>query len=109
MTTVRLYANEKGYTSNDEHLIKCVEVIDEITNLGASTEDINRYTKDLANKIRRDLNIDRLIGFVGNGENSIVIFVYDILATDDNFHQQKFDEDRKEFYIEIETVIQEAV
>lgn len=92
----------KSYiTSKSEGFIEIVEIL-----LNTPEEFQRENTKRLADKVRKDLDIETVVG-VGllvnkedESKKEVVISIYDIKATDDNFYDQKLDENNIP-YIEI--------
>ncbi|ALA47933.1 hypothetical protein ABE137_12225 [Brevibacillus laterosporus] len=96
----RVYANQEYYTSTDENLLIHYEKIGELKGMN---EDLYRKGyKALCKSVRKSIGITNAIGLCKFTEDEIVIFVYDVEATEDNFYKQCFDSESKQLYIEIE-------
>lgn len=92
----------KSYiTSTSEGFIEIVEIF-----LNTPKEYQRENTKRLNDKVRKDLNIEEVIGIgllvnkEDESKKEVVISIYDIKATDDNFYDQELDENNIP-YIEI--------
>lgn len=90
--------------SEDENLFKAIERVLRIKE--KSDAEYLIELKRLCNHIRKSIDSDRVIGMINaiqkeDDKEIVLIFIYDIEATEDNFYNQKFDEN-KEPYLEYE-------
>ena len=90
--------------SEDENLFKAIERV-----LSIREKSVGEYLiqlKRLCNHVRKSMDLDRVLGMINaiqkeDGKEVVLIFIYDIEATENNFYTQKFDEN-KEPYLEYE-------
>jgi hypothetical protein len=96
----RLYA-EKYLTTEDEVMIQIAkELNNKIGEL--PFDDYKSIYKSFCNMIREKIGTDRVLGTaIEKQETHVLVPLFDILATDDNFFIMKQDEENKQFYIEV--------
>jgi hypothetical protein len=94
----RLYA-KYTYTSEDENLITFCRVLALLEK--TNPELFKKLYKIVGDMVRNSLKIDNLIGLAMNSKGEIVVIVYDLKATNNNFYSQHFDKEKGKFYIEI--------
>ena len=101
----RVYPNDTMHTSDSQQLIGFVTALR--LHPDKESETYKKVYKHVHNGIRKWLGTDRLIGTAPEDDedgNIILVgmFIYDIVATDDAFYPQIFDEERGLPYIEVE-------
>lgn len=97
----RLYA-EEFYTSTSEDAVNRIKWLREKQE-GLDEEKALQLQKIVYNAIRLELGTTKLIGALLHKDgNEIGIPVYNVEATGDNAYTHHFDEERQEFYIEVE-------
>lgn len=101
--TVQKTYSTAMHTTTSEIMMDYYELISSVEN--ESTR--HSLLKEMCNKIRNDINEENLIGLViGESKEeeegrALCIFVFPIKATEDNFMQMFYDEEKRNFYIKM--------
>jgi hypothetical protein len=94
----RLYP--KSYRiSRDKKLITYCRVLAKHQEI--DIELCKEFQKIVGNVIRKTFGINNVVGLAMNGEDDVLIIIYDIEATDDNYYHQHLDEENGVPYIEV--------
>lgn len=96
----KVYAH-KCFETNDKSLIEISNVLDSLSS-NADKNDYHKLSKIVSNMIRENLKTECMVGLaIHKDKTSVLINLYDIKATDDNFFDQHFDNEKNQFYLTI--------
>lgn len=86
------------FITEDEDLIEICKILDILSS--TDYEIYKKLQKVVNNMIRKQLKEDCLIGLCPHKEGTnVLICLYDIKATENNYFDQGFDEEKKEFFL----------
>jgi hypothetical protein len=99
----RVYSREDYYETSSETLVNAIKILCEKKKAEGATEQYKMNYKYTCEFVRRDIGTTDVVCLaLHKDEKSVLIIPFPVEATDDNFYEINCDDEKQDYYIEVE-------